>query len=145
LKANNDVMWASKWGDLQAQNALDVGFDERCGSVYLLSISTTDEHWTRIPAVVAINAPVTEEAYTIMSYVGDKITLAASAAAKYGHLHLYSKVIPAVAVMDFDKDGSLMAMQYQGVSDLEVLLTQGAADGIVQILEQSVCKPWGYN
>ena len=145
LKANNEVMWASKWGDLQAKNAIDCDWDEHVGSVYLESIGTTDEHWTRIPAVYAHNEPVTEEAYTIMAYVGDKITLAASAAAKFGHLDLYSKVLPAMVVIDLDQDQSLLNLQPQGINDLELLITQGAAGGTVQILEQSICRPWGYS
>lgn len=145
LKANNDVQWASKWGDLQALNALQTKWNPYVGKVRVESISTTDEHWTRIPAVYAVNDPITEEAYVKMSYVGDKITLAASAAAKDGILKLYSDVIPAIAVMDFDMDETLQQMQYQGVNDLEIILTQGGADGTVQILEQSIAKPWGFS
>ena len=143
LKANNEVMWTTKWGDLQAQNAIHANWNPHVGKVNLLSVSTTDEHWTKIPAVYAVNTPITEEAYTIMSYVGDKITLAASAAAKYGILHLYSDVIPAMAVMDFDLDGIGMNMQPQGINDLELVITQGGADGAVEILEQSLSAVWG--
>jgi len=145
LNVDNNTMWASKWGDLQAKNADRCKFDNLVMAMYLESIGTTDEIWTRVPAARPLYSPITEEAYTIITTVGDKVTMAASAGAKDGRLAIYSSVIPALAVIDLDEDENLMNVQPQNVKDLEIILTQGAADGAVQILEQSLARPWGYS
>ncbi len=145
FKADNDVQWASKWGDIQAKNAEDIKLVPRIQDWYLEASSADDEIWTRVPAAKPVVHPVSQiTTVPRVTTVGDKITVTANAASDNGHLSVFSDVIPAVAVIDLDQDENLLNLQPQSVKDLEIILTQGGADGSVQILEQSIAKPWGY-
>lgn len=146
FKADNDVMWASKWGDMQDKNAMDRKIQYAI-DYYMKCVGTTDELWTRIPSprpfMLAGTGPTVAPYFTTLGN-GDKVTITTDAANDVNLVRINSDVLPAMAVLDFDQDESLMNMQYQGVKDLEVILTQGGADGAVQIIEQSVARPWGY-
>lgn len=148
LRVDNDVTWASKWDALQNKNAADVDLDY-FWDIYQFAQTATDELWTRVPAPKALitpgTSPTTAPFFTTLAN-GDKVTVTTDAASDVNLIRIESDVLPAMAVIDFDTDSSLMNMQYQGVKDFELTITQGAsgAGATVQVIEQSVAKPWGY-
>ncbi len=149
LKVDGDTFWASKWGALQAQNAEDASWDGiAIPNMYLKCQTATDELWTRVPApypyMIAGTGPTIAPYFTALGN-GDKVTITTDAANDVNLIDIRSPVIPAVAVIDLDKDGSLQNMQWCGAKDLDVILTNGGADAAVQIIEQHVAKPWGYS
>lgn len=148
FKVEGDTYWASKWGDLQSLNAQDSDWDGvAIPNMYLKCQTAHDEIWTRVPSpypyMIAGTAPTTAPYFTTLA-AGDKVTITTDAANDVNLIDVRSNVIPAVAIIDLDKDGSLMNMQYAGVKDLDLILTNGGADAAVQIVEQHVAKPWGY-
>jgi hypothetical protein len=52
---------------------------------------------------------------------------------------MISDVLPAVAVIDFDRDNSLRRLQPQGIRDLDIILGDEQA-GAGQIMEESLQK-----
>lgn len=147
FKVEGDTFWAGKWGDLQAMNAQDINLHYRL-KAYLNASTANDEIWTRIPAARPMLTPIT--APTIAPYSGalsggDKVTVNTDAQGDNNILDVYSEVLPAAVVIDLDKDGSLMNMQFAGVKDLDLILTNGGAGAAVQIIEQHVARPWGYS
>jgi len=144
LKVDGDTYIESKWGDLQAKNAVD------CSLVYnlpmhLTAISAHDELFTRVPAPNLTGLGNQATAAMIVSNTADSVTVTVNAADDVSFLNVASDVIPATAIINFDEDGMLMNMQHQGVKDLELIITNGGAGGTVKILEQSVCKVWGHS
>ena len=144
LKVDGDTMFETKWGDLQDKNARDSNLNFRF-DMNLTAIGATDELWTRVPAPRYNGLGNQATAALIATNVGDKITCTVNAADDISMLEVASDVLPACAVIDFDVDGMLKNLQPQGVSDLELLLTNGAAGATVTILEQSVARPWGHS
>jgi hypothetical protein len=147
FKVEGDTFWAGKWGDLQAMNAQDSNLNYNF-KAYLQAATANDELWTRIPAARPILTPIT--APTIAPYSGalssgDKVTVTTDAQDDINILDVHSEVLPAAVVIDLDRDGNLMNMQYAGVKDLDLILTNGGAGAAVQIIEQHVAKPWGYS
>ncbi len=147
LEVDGDTFWAGKWGDLQAMNAQDSNLNY-VWKAYLNAASANDELWTRIPAARPILTPIT--APTIAPYsgalsAGDKVTVNTDAQGDNNILEVKSEVLPAAVVFDLDRDGLLRNMQYAGVKDLNLILTNGGAGGAVKIVEQHVSKPWGYS
>ncbi|HWQ95926.1 MAG TPA: hypothetical protein VN368_01000 [Candidatus Methylomirabilis sp.] len=146
-KVDGDTYWAGKWGDLQALNAQDSHLNYKFPA-YLNAATTTDELWTRIPAARPIITPITSPTTAPFSAAlssGDKVTVTTDAQADNNILDVYSDVLPAAVVIDLDRDGSLMNMQYAGVKDMDLILTNGGAGAAVQIIEQHIAKPWGYS
>ena len=144
LKVDGDTFWESKWGDLQAKNAIDSNLNFRF-DMNLTAIGATDELWTRVPAPRYNGLGNQATAALIATNVGDKITCTVNAADDISMLEVASDVLPATVVVDFDEDGMLQNMQHQGVKDLELLLTNGAAGGNVKVVEQSVARAWGHS
>jgi len=146
LRVNNDIYWASKWGDLQVLNAHNSALDYKW-DLYMKCVGTTDELWTRIPAPIPLMIAGT--APTVAPYFGtlgngDKVTITTDAANDVNLIRIGSNVLPATAIFDFDMDGLFQNLQWAGVGDLDLVLTNGGAGGAVQIIEQHVAKPWGY-
>ena len=144
LKVDGDTFWESKWGDLQAKNAIDCNLDFE-HVMYLTAIGATDELWTRVPAPILSGIGNQITAAMTAVNTGDSVTVTVNAADDISVLKVGSDVLPAVAIIDFDQDGMLQNMQHQGVKDLELLLTQGGAGGIVKVVEQSVARAWGHS
>lgn len=147
FKVNNDPIWASQWGDLQVLNAKDCNLSWWL-NMYLKCVGTTDELWTRVPApqpyMIAGTAPTVSPYLTALG-TGDKVTITTDAANDVNLIGLGSDVIPAFAIMDFDRDRSFQHMQPCSVKDLELILSNGAAGGSVSIIEEHVSRPWGYS
>lgn len=145
FKVNNDIVWATKWGDLQSKNALDCGLNWTM-QMFLQAGTTTDEIWTRVPAAMPTLMPKTDVTAPVKyAQTGDKITITTNAGDDIANLTLDSNVIPAFTVMDFDRDGLLQNMPWCGANDLELILTNGGASSAVQIIEQHIAKPWGHS
>jgi len=142
LKIDSELIAEYKWCELQKQNANDCRLHwQRLWS--LDSLGATDEIWTRcpdnIPNYTNLSGAVTEFINTL---AGDTLTMANSAADIQGYLQLWCERIPGMVVLDFDRNKSLRHLQPQGVRDIEFAITQAAAGGDVDILEQSVMKYW---
>ena len=143
LKVEGNNEWASKWGDLQAQNALDCNlkFEKK---YYGDPTDGSTAHYTRVPA--ARGMVTGYEAPTVVPWLGynnDTVTVTNDSGELY-ELLIRSDVLPGMAVMDFDKDGLMQNMQYCGVKDLDLQISNGGAGGATQILEQHWSKAWGY-
>ncbi len=145
FKVDGDTFWAGKWGDLQAMNAQDCGLNFEL-PIFTDAGTTDDELWTRVPAPEKshFTALTTTSEDAFLSITGDKVTINSQSAADNGVLTVKSDVIPAAVVIDLDRDGLLKNMQYAGVKDLDLILTNGGAGAGVQIIEQHVAQPWGY-
>lgn len=147
FKVNGDPQWTWKWGDLQAKNAMDARLQYFI-DYYMKNVGTTDELWTRIPAplpiMVAGTSPTAAPHFTTLA-AGDKVTVTTDTANDVNLMRVNSEVLPATVVLDLDQDGSMQHMQYQGVKDLEMILTNGGAGAAVKILEQSIAKVWGHS
>lgn len=143
LKVDGDTFWEGKWGDIQGKNAVDCGLDFKL-PMHLTAISANDELFTRVPAPNLTGLGNQATAAMIVSNTADSVTVTVNAADDVSFLNVGSDVLPCCAVIDFDQDGLLQNMQYQGVNDLEVLLTNGGAGADVKIVEESVAKAWGY-
>jgi len=144
LRINNDIYWASQWGDLQAKNAMDCGLDWWY-DLYMKCQTTTDELWTRVPSpypyMIAGTAPTVAPYFGTLA-AGDKVTITTDANNDVNLVGLSSHVIPATVIFDFDQDQLMMNLQPCGVQDLDLVLSNGGAGGAVQIVEQHVSKPW---
>ena len=143
LQVDSDRKVLGKWNTIQAMNAYDcrLNWNE---SLRVESVAADDVIVTRVPN---LKGPLYEDdsgAVTefIASVAGDAITMETSAAEKEGSLFLSSDVIPAFAVVDMDVDNSLRFLQPQGVKNLQLILTDGAAGASVRILEESIVKKW---
>ncbi len=149
FKVENDTYWAGKWGALQGLNAEDCSWDGvAIPNMYLKDVGTTDELWTRVPSpypyMIAGTAPTVAPYFTTLA-AGDKVTITTDAANDVNLIDIRSPVIPATAIIDLDRDGTLQHMQHCGVKDMDLVLTNGGAGGAVQIVEQHVAVPWGYS
>lgn len=146
FKVDGDTYWAGKWGDLQMMNAEDASLDFSL-PMYLQSATTDDEIWTRVPSPWGTHYTAhetgAEDAY--LTIVGDKVTVNGVTQDDNGVLTVKSNVLPGTVVFDMDKDGRMENLQWSGVKDFDLVLTNGGADAAVQILEQHVAVPWGYS
>lgn len=145
FKVNNDIQWAGKWGDLQAQNAVNRKIDYSM-DIHTKANTATDEIWTRVPAPIAqVTGGTSPTIAAVTSNVGDKVTLTTDAADDLNVLNVRSNVLPGCIVLDFDLDESLRQMQPCSAKDMDIILTNGGAGGAVQFIEQHIAKPWGYS
>ena len=143
LQVDSDRRVLGKWNAIQAMNAYDCGLNWR-EHILTEAFTTTDVIVTRVPTLQEHTYnPYVDWADTeqIASVAGDSITMA-NTAAEAGHLSLSSDVIPAFAVIDFDKDLSLRWLQTQNVKNLQLILTDAVAGSSVRILEESIVKKW---
>ncbi len=142
LKVNGNNEIACKWGTLQHQNAQDCGLNYH--KKYYCDVGDGSViHYTRVPSAevqISQGATTTNPIYT---RVGDQVTVTNTNSELY-YLDVGSKVLPAMGVLDFDRDGSLQNMQPCAVGDLDLVLSNGGAGAAVQVLEQHWAKAWGY-
>jgi len=142
LKVEGNNEWSGKWGTFQHQNATDCALNFKKN--YYLDVGDNSQiHKTRVPAAEAQISQGATTLNPIFTRVGDQVTVTNTASELY-YLTVTSKVLPAMAVFDFDRDGLMQNMQYAGVKDLDLILTNGGAGAAVQVLEQHVSKAWGY-
>jgi len=140
VEGNNE--WSAKWGTLQHLNAIDCKLNYH-KQYYCDTGDGSVVHYTRVPAAevnISQGATTTNPIYT---RVGDQVTVTNTNSELY-YLDVMSKVLPAMAVFDFDRDGLMQNMQYCGVKDLDLGMTNGGAGAAVQVLEQHVSRAWGY-
>ena len=143
LKVDGDSVWAGKWGDLQAMNAEDARLTFEY-NIWTKSVGTDDTIYTRVPACRPMfTARMTTTVVPWAARAGDQVTIDTTEADDIGLLQVGSPVLPASAVFDFDRAGDLGHMQYCGVNDLDIVLTNGGAGGAVQFIEQHIAKVWG--
>lgn len=140
VEGNNE--WSGKWGTFQHMNANDCGLNYK--KEYYMDVGDNSQvHKTRVPAAEAQISQGATTLNPIFTRVGDQVTVTNTASELY-YLTVKSKVLPGMAVFDFDRDGLMANMQYCGVKDLDLGITNGGAGAAVQVLEQHVSKAWGY-
>lgn len=140
IKADNEEVIAGKWRNIQFQNAVDARLNYY-RTMTTQQVAAGDVYRSRIPDVIA-NATsdgTTDEGS--LTFSGDAITIVAGAADDINHYWMYSPVLPAMAVLDFDRDNSLRRLQPQGIRDLDLVVTDSAA-GAASIYEESLQKFW---
>lgn len=143
LKVEGNNEWAGKWGTLQEMNARDCNL-RYVKKYYGATGDASVAHYTRVPAAKPLLlAGATPTTAIIATKVADQVTVVHDTTEVY-ELQVTSDVLPGMAILDFDKDGTMQNMQYCGVKDLDLVLTNGGAGAAVQILEQHVAKAWGY-
>lgn len=139
LEVDSAEVCTDDWNRWQWQNALDsrLKFLQTIDACYMDDSSHVlrSEIPNVEPQMVAQSAG-TEDAY--LSTSGDKITIAGGATGEFVALAMHSQVIPRCVFLDFDKDQSLRNLISQDVQDLVVKLTQGGADGAVEVHEMSI-------
>jgi hypothetical protein len=138
---NNEI--SSSWGALQARNAADCNLHYE-KTYYCDPTDGTTVHYTRVPAAFGMISGY--EAPTIVPWLdldNDTITVTNDSGEMYV-LKVASNVLPACAVLDFDVDGLMMNLQPTNVNSLDLVVTNGAASGVTQVIEQHVSKAWGY-
>ena len=145
LQVDSDRKVLAKWNAIQAMNAYDCGLNWR-EHILTEAYTTTDVILTRVPTLHHHNyqsygGTNRDDTEYVTSVAGDAITMVNTAAAA-GTLDIASDVIPAFAVIDFDKDLSLRHLQTQNLKNLQLILTDGVAGAAVRILEESIVKKW---
>jgi hypothetical protein len=144
LKVDGNSDHSIRWGDLQALNASDCRLNYR--KLYQWDPTGTDDQiYTKVPAARAIITPygTADAAGMMVAYDNDKVTVTGDTGEQF-EMAITSDVLPAMCVFDFDKDGMQQNMQYCGVKDLDLVITQGGAGGALTVLEQHIAKPWNY-
>lgn len=141
LKVDQTEYFTDSWRGLQAQNAEDCRL-EYVQDVLTKANTTTDEVWTRIPEVNAYLTPrmITTAGHEgpFVANSGDKVTLTTEAADDLNMLRYTSPVIPATAIIDFDKALNMQDLLNMGVKDLDFTYTNGTADGKLRLYEQVI-------
>ena len=140
VKADNEEVLAIKWRNLQMLNAMDADLNY-VRRLRHYATGAGDVFVTRIPDVYVTQGMGDSAGPEIASQAGGSITFGASAS-ELAHLQLHSDVLPAVAVIDFDRDNSLRRLQPQGIRDLDLVVTQGTASSAVKAYEESLQRMW---
>ena len=142
LKIDSELVAEASWCELQKQNANDCRLNF-CRNLHTDAVTANDTIWTRIPDVDPLfsSYAIAAGADYINTVTGGDVDMV-SAANALGLLSCRSERIPGMVVLDFDRNHSLRHLQPQGVRDIDFYVTQGAAGGDVDVLEQSVMKYW---
>lgn len=136
LKVDQTEFYVDTWEGCQFQNAADcrLNFEQ---IVQTQANTAHDDIYTRIPSVVAMATPIT--APTVSPYTavtGDQVVLTSDAADDDNILSLKSRVIPATAIIDLDKNLMMTDLLNMGVKDLDFTFTNGTASGALKVYEQ---------
>lgn len=135
----SETLMSGQWRQWQRMNAED------CDLEYLRTIltkanSVSDEYWSRIPNVQPMfTAKSTGSEDVILAATGDKVTIATQTANDLGVLQLNSPVIPATAVIDFDRDLKMQNLLSMGRKKIQIKIENGTADGAAEFHEATVC------
>ncbi len=141
VEGNNEI--SGKWGVIQEQNAIDCDLNYH-KFYYMDTGDASCAHWSRVPSPrFNLTAGEAQTVPVYASKVGDIITVVNDNGEVY-YMDVSSAVVPGMAVLDFDRDGLMGNMQYCGVKDLDLIMTNGGAGAAVQVLEQHISKAWGY-
>lgn len=144
VKADNEQVMKADWQQIQFQNAVDQRLNYRDFIRTWALDANGDVYRSRIPDVEAtyVHRTAGGTSPLALTVAGDSITFDnAVADADLGSLSMHSDVLPAVAVMDFDRDNSMRRLQPQGIRDLDIVLNE-EQDGAGEILEESLQKIW---
>lgn len=146
VKRDNDEIFGGKWDGIQAANASHCKLNWQQAIKTMDSTSTTDVIYTRVPNLIHggydgladASEDVTEyvDTYAIGVYTMENTS------GEVGYLHFSAKEIPTLAVVDWDLFKSLNGLVPQRATSLELILTNAAASGDVDITEESICRMW---
>lgn len=145
LQVDSDRIVMGKWNAIQAINAYDCGLNWR-EHILTDAFTAHDVICTRVPTLhnhnyQSYDGTNRDDTEYIASVTGDSLTMVNTVAAA-GTLDIASDVIPAFAVIDFDRDLSLRWLQTQNLKNLQLILTDAVSGSAVRILEESIVKKW---
>lgn len=144
VKRNNDEIFQGKWDGIQAANA------QHCKLNFVQpmitkSESTDDIIYTRVPNAFPVSqVPIGTDVYdteSITAYANGTITMV-NTDATTGYLVWSAQEVPTLAVVDWDLINDLGDLVSQKATSLEIILTNAAASGDVDITEESICRMW---
>lgn len=143
VKADNEQVIKADWQTIQFQNAIDHHLNYRDLIHTWAYDANGDVYRSRIPDLEADWLEDTQAASpTLITVAGDAVTWdSATSNADEGDLYMHSAVLPAMAVIDFDRDNSLRRLQPQGIRDLDIILGEEQT-GVGCIIEESLQKIW---
>lgn len=138
IKVNGENVATDSWRNWQNRNADD------CQLIYSRALDTfaegdNDVYYSGVCDVKPLFQAVTttaEDVYCTTS--ADQVTMNGVAADDQGTLFLNSDVIPATAVIDFDRGNSMADLLDLKVNKLHLEVINAGADGAVQIYEELV-------
>lgn len=141
LSVDQTDVYTDSWEGAQFQNAADCRLNYE-QIVDTKAATTTDEIWTRVPGVKPLLTPdmITTAGHEgpFVGTTGDKLTLTTEAADDLNTLALHSRVIPATAIIDLDKNLMMTDLLNMGVKDLDFKFTNGTVSGALRLYEQVV-------
>lgn len=126
------------WRRWQNRNAEDCGLDYR-RTVETFAEGDHDTYYSTIPDVKATFQAYTtgaEDVYCVTT--GDQVKMNGVAADDRGYLHLQSDVIPAVAVIDFDRSSQMNDLLNINVNKLQLRILNSGAGAAVEFYETLV-------
>lgn len=135
---NGQEIVQDDWIRWQNRNAEDCGLD------YLRIVDTfaegdNDIYYSGIPDVKAnFQAYTTTAEDVYLGHTGDQITMNGVAADDRGFLFMKSDVIPATAIIDFDRGLQMNDLLNINVNKLQLRVLNAGADGAAQIYETLV-------
>ena len=144
VKRNNNEIYGGKWDGIQAANAshCKLNFVQ---PMITKSESTDDLIYTRVPNAFPVSqVPIGTDVYdteSITAYAAGVITMVNTDAAT-GYLVWSAQEVPTLAVVDWDLINDLGDLVSQKATSLEIILTNAAASGDVDITEESICRMW---
>ena len=146
VKRNNDEIYGGKWDGIQAANAQHCKLNWKQAIVVQDSSSTTDVIYTRVPNLIHGGydglADASEDVTEYVDGLATGVYTMENTAAEVGYLHFSAQEIPTLAVVDWDLFYNLGDLVPQKATSLEIILTNAAASGDVDITEESICRMW---
>lgn len=126
------------WRRWQNRNAEDCNLDYR-RTVDTFAEGTSDTYYSTIPDVKATFQAYTTTAEDVhITTVGDQVTMNSAAFDDRGFLHLQSDVIPATAVIDFDRSSQMNDLLNINVNKLQLRILNSGAGAAVEFYETLV-------
>ena len=141
ILVDGNVIAEDLWRHWQNRNAEDCTLDFM-RKVRTKAQTTDDIYYSMIPDAEVVNQAIStgvESAY--LAVTGDQILMDAAAGAGYtaddlGELFIRSNVIPATAIIDFDRANTMADLLNINVSKLHLRVLNAGADGAAEIHEE---------
>ena len=135
---NGDVIGEDTWRHWQNRNAEDCGLD----FMRKISIKAQTEHdvyYSTIPDCEATFQAIStgaEDMYIVVT--GDQVAMASQTADDLGELFLRSNVVPATAIIDFDRNLTMNDLLDINVDKMHLRLNNAGASGAAEIHEEFI-------
>ena len=135
---NGQEIAQDTWRRWQARNAEDCGLDFQ-RKIDMFAEGTNDVYYSTIPDVEPLyQAGILTAEDVYVGITGDQITMNGVAADDTGILYLNSEVIPATAIIDFDRGSTMSDLLNINVNKIQLRLLNAGADASAEIYETLV-------